>query len=71
VARGEITYLDQLAALREAFPVLHPLAVLVGLEALRQLAERGPLDPSQEILRTALGAICERRDFLDPLRGQV
>lgn len=71
VVRGEATYLEQLAALREAFPVVHPLAVLVGLEALRQLAERGPLDPSQEILRTALGAICERRDFLDPLRGQV
>ncbi len=71
VARGEASYLEQLAALREAFPVLHPLAVLVGLEALRQLAERGPLNPAQAALRTALGAICERRDFLDPLRGQV
>src|SRR6185503_19158762 len=54
LARGETTYLSQLAALREAFPALHPLAVLVALEGLRQLAERGRLSAAQEAVRSAL-----------------
>jgi predicted short-subunit dehydrogenase-like oxidoreductase (DUF2520 family) len=71
LARGEATYLDQLAALREAFPVLHPLAVLVGLEALRQRARLGPLTSAQEALRTALKRLCGQPGFLDPLQGRV
>ena len=71
LVRGEATYLGQLAALREAFPALHPLAVLVALEGLRQLAEKGPLRVSQEALRSALREVCEQPSFLDPLRGRV
>jgi predicted short-subunit dehydrogenase-like oxidoreductase (DUF2520 family) len=71
LARGEATYLGQLAALRDAFPALHPLAVLVALEGLRQLAERGPLSTAQEALRSALREVCEQPSFLDPLRGRV
>ena len=71
LARGEPTYLAQLATLREAFPALHPLAVLLALEGLRQLAARGPLSPSQEALRSALREVCEEASFLDPLRGRV
>jgi predicted short-subunit dehydrogenase-like oxidoreductase (DUF2520 family) len=71
LARGEATYLGQLAALRDAFPALHPLAVLVALEGLRQLAEKGPLSSSQEALRSALREVCEQPSFLDPLRGRV
>ena len=71
LARGEATHLGQLAALRDAFPALHPLAVLVALEGLRQLAEKGPLSSSQEALRSALREVCEQPSFLDPLRGRV
>jgi len=71
LVRGETTYLDQLAALRAAFPVLHPLAVLVALEGLRQLAERGPLSTAQEAVRSALREVCEQPSFLDPLRDRV
>ena len=71
LARGETTYLAQLAALREAFPALHPLAVLLALEGLRQLAERAPLSPSQEAVRSALREVCEQPSFLDPLRDRV
>jgi predicted short-subunit dehydrogenase-like oxidoreductase (DUF2520 family) len=71
LARGEATYVGQLAALHEAFPPLHPLAVLVALEGLRQLAEQGPLSASQEAVRSALREVCEQPSFLDPLRGRV
>jgi predicted short-subunit dehydrogenase-like oxidoreductase (DUF2520 family) len=71
LVRGETTYLDQLAALREAFPALHPLAVLLALEGLRQLSEKGPLSPSQVAVRSALREVCEQPRFLDPLRGRV
>lgn len=71
LARGEATYLAQLATLREAHPALHPLAVLVALEGLRQLAKRGPLSTAQEALRSALREVCEQPTFLDPLRGRV
>jgi len=71
LVRGEASYLDQLAALREAFPELHPLAVLVALEGLRQLAERGPLSIAQEAVRSALREVCEQPSFLDPLRDRV
>ncbi|HEV8241088.1 MAG TPA: DUF2520 domain-containing protein [Thermoanaerobaculia bacterium] len=71
LARGEATHLGQLAALREVHPALHPLAVLVALEGLRQLAEKGPLSASQEALRSALREVCEQPSFLDPLRGRV
>ena len=71
VARGEASYLAQLAALREAFPALHPLAVLVALEGLRQVAERSQLSASQEAVRSALREVCEQPSFLDPLRGRV
>ena len=71
LARGEATYLEQLAALRDAFPALHPLAVLVALEGLRQLAKKGPLSIAQEALRSALREVCEQPSFLDPLRGRV
>jgi predicted short-subunit dehydrogenase-like oxidoreductase (DUF2520 family) len=71
LARGEPTYLAQLAALREASPALHPLAVLLALEGLRQLAARDPLSQSQEALRSALREICAQPSFLDPLRERV
>jgi len=71
VARGESAYLGQLAALREAFPALHPLAVLIALEALRQLAGEGPLSTSQVALRSALRDICGESAFLDPLLAWV
>jgi predicted short-subunit dehydrogenase-like oxidoreductase (DUF2520 family) len=67
VARGESGYLGQLEMLREAFPALHPVAVVVALEALRQLAESGPLTPSQGALRSALREVCGQPGFLDPL----
>ena len=71
IARGEGTYLDQLAALRATAPELHPLAVLVALEGLRQLAARAPLTPSQMALRSTLCELCEQSSFLDPLRTWV
>lgn len=71
LARGEASYLGQLEALHEAHPALHPLAVLVALEGLRQLEKRGPLSASQEALRSALREVCEQPTFLDPLRGRV
>ena len=71
VARGERAYLEQLAALRATLPALHPLAVLLALEALRQLAEQGPLTPAQEALRSALSELCAQSAFLDPLRSWV
>jgi hypothetical protein len=71
LVRGETTYLDQLAVLRETFPELHPLAVLVALEGLRQLAEKAPLHASQVAVRSALREICEQPSFLDPLRDRV
>jgi predicted short-subunit dehydrogenase-like oxidoreductase (DUF2520 family) len=71
VSRGEAGYLGQLAALRDAFPALHPLAVLVALEGLRQLAGAGPLTASQVVLRSALRDICGESAFLDPLLTRV
>ncbi len=67
VARGEGSYLTQLEGLREAFPALHPLAVLLALEGLRQLAQGAPATPAQEALRSALREICGQSSFLDPL----
>jgi predicted short-subunit dehydrogenase-like oxidoreductase (DUF2520 family) len=67
VARGELTYLDQLAAVRETLPALHPLVILIALELLRLLAAEGPLTPSQVSLREALRGLCRESGFLDPL----
>jgi predicted short-subunit dehydrogenase-like oxidoreductase (DUF2520 family) len=67
VARGELTYIEQLDALREARRELHPVAVLLALEALRELAAEHPLTPSQVALRAALRDTCEQPGFLDPL----
>ena len=67
VARGEVTYIEQLDALRETRRELHPLAVVLALEALRELAAERPLTPSQVALRAALRDTCEQPGFLDPL----
>ena len=71
VARGERRYLEQLATLRELAPALHPLAVLLALETLRQLARRGPLDDAQHALRKGLADLCAEPGFLDPLKSGV
>lgn len=71
VGRGEASYLAQLDALRATLPAVHPLAVLVALEALRQLAAEGPLSPAQEALRSALRETCRQPAFLDPLWTRV
>jgi predicted short-subunit dehydrogenase-like oxidoreductase (DUF2520 family) len=71
VARGEARYLDQLDRLRREAPELHPLAVLLAVETLRQLAAAGPLSEAQEALRKGLAAICRGSGFLDPLTGGV
>jgi len=46
-------------------------AVLIALEALRQLAGEGPLSTSQVALRSALRDICGESAFLDPLLAWV
>jgi predicted short-subunit dehydrogenase-like oxidoreductase (DUF2520 family) len=71
VARGEEGFLAQLAALRERAPEQHPLAVLLALETLRQLARAAPLGPSQVALARALREHCARPGFLDPLSSWV
>jgi predicted short-subunit dehydrogenase-like oxidoreductase (DUF2520 family) len=71
LARGEGSYLTQLERLRRAAPELHPLAVLLALEGLRQLAATTPPSPAQEALRSALREICGQPGFLDPLRTWV
>jgi predicted short-subunit dehydrogenase-like oxidoreductase (DUF2520 family) len=71
LARGDEGYLGQLERLREAAPELHPLAVLLALETLRQLAFARPPGLSHQRLRAALLEVCGRPGFLDPLQGRV
>jgi predicted short-subunit dehydrogenase-like oxidoreductase (DUF2520 family) len=71
VARGEARYLGQLAELRQRAPPLHPLAVLLALETLRQLALGAPLNAAQQGLAEALRGLCKGPGFLDPLTGWV
>jgi predicted short-subunit dehydrogenase-like oxidoreductase (DUF2520 family) len=79
VARGDGGLLAQLTRLRAVAPELHPLAVLIALEGLRQLAVQGVAegvvegrgegsgDPSREALRRTLREVCADPGFLDPL----
>lgn len=63
VARGEPRYLAQLAALRERAPELHPLALLLALETLRQCARGGPLDDAQRALHKGLDGLADDLRF--------
>jgi hypothetical protein len=73
VARGDRGFLAQLAALRATTPALHPLVVLLALEALRQLALLGEATAERETLAAELRKIIAEPSFLAPLRadGQV
>jgi predicted short-subunit dehydrogenase-like oxidoreductase (DUF2520 family) len=71
LARGDEGYLAQLERLREVAPELHPLAVLLALETLRQLSTASPATPSQARIREHLLALCGAPGFLDPLLGGV
>lgn len=66
-ARGDRSYLEQLSALRHFQPELHPLAVLLALQTLRQRSLEVPLSPRQLELEQDLKALCAAPGFLDPV----
>jgi predicted short-subunit dehydrogenase-like oxidoreductase (DUF2520 family) len=67
LVRGDRSLLGALEALRRERPELHPLAVSLALETLRQLDQRRPLSPAQQELRRALRGVAAAPGFLDPL----
>jgi len=72
VARGDSRVLAQLAELRRSRPELHPLAVLLALETLRQAQAGDAAGPSSSRaeLDRALRALVADPAFLAPLRPE-
>jgi len=69
VARGDLLVLRQLEELQRVDATLHPLAVLLALETLRQLARRSPPTEAQAALARALLERALAPGFLEPLRA--